>query len=77
MSGHGLDRTDVGLVGEIAKGDLICRCLGDVVELGAGSVGVDVEIVLPGIESGLFESQVQALRLGVSVRPYPTISPKM
>ena len=66
---HRLRRTDVALVGEIAERDLAGLGLGQVVELGAGAVGIDVDAVLRGVEAGLPDGYRDALGLGGSVRP--------
>ncbi len=65
---HRLGAADVGLVGEIAHRDLICLGLGHVVEERARAVGVDIDIVLGGIESGLLQRDADALGLGGAVR---------
>ena len=45
----------MGFVGIVAEGDLVGDGLGDVVEVRAGSVGVDVEIVLFLVKTGFLE----------------------
>ena len=58
----------MGLVGIVPERKLVGRGLGDVVELGAGTVGIDVHIVLLRVEEGLLEGDADTFGLGAAVR---------
>ena len=65
---HRLRAADVNLVCSFAESYLIGCGLRNVVQLGAGAVGVDVYLVFGGVISGLLEGQADAAGLGAAVR---------
>ena len=56
------------LVGALPEGDFVCRGFGHVVQLGAGTVGIDIHAVLLGVVAGLVEGLPDTGSLGASVR---------
>ena len=68
MAGHGLGGGDVGLVCEVSESHLAGHCFRNVVEVGAGAVGVDVEVVLGRVEAGFLKGVADGTGLGAGVR---------
>ncbi len=58
----------MGLVGIVPEGHLVGDGLGDVVQVRAGTVGIDIEVVLLRVEAGLLEGEGDGAGLGGAVR---------
>ena len=67
VASHRLDGADMGLVGKISERSLVGYGFGHIVQVRAGAVGVDVEIVFGFIETCFLEGQADTFRLGFAV----------